>query len=86
MTNIRCFFITFPQLKLSEELEDEKYKWALLDFSISLIKTLNKKLTRMVPRAEDEIDFWMNQVHDKSHKSLILQCRYFKHVFKKSDR
>lgn len=72
MTTIRCFFITFPQLKLSEELEDKKYKWALLDSSISLIKTLNKRLARMIPRAEDEIDFWMNQVYDKSHKSLIL--------------
>lgn len=69
MSIIRHFSLVFPQFKL---LENKKDKWTLLDSSISLIKTLDKRLARMVPRAEEEIDFWMKQPYDKSHKSLIL--------------
>lgn len=69
MSIVRQFSLVFPQFKL---LENKKDRWSLLDSSISLIKTLDKRLVRMIPRAEAEIDFWMKQPYDKSHKSLIL--------------
>lgn len=62
--------VVFPQLRLAEATND---KWSLFDSSISLVKTLDKRLKRMVPRAKEEIDFWMKQPYDKSHKSLLLQ-------------
>lgn len=60
------------QFKLIETESDPRIKWTLLDSTKGLITTLDKRLARLIPCAEKEIMFWMNQPFDRSHKMLIL--------------
>lgn len=69
---LQYYDLILSQIKLIENEKDLNTKWDLLDSAKNLIKTLDKRLARLIPNAEKEIEFWMNQTFDYSHKMLIL--------------
>lgn len=69
---VNYYLLAESQLKLIESEKDLKVKWTLLDSSKSLIKTLDRRLAKLIPNAEKEINFWMDQPFDYDHKMLIL--------------